>query len=100
MIGSTFDMCVDNPTLETLMDKLMIIDTELSDATKKMTDALQESQNFLAGQQYEKARTITIQTVKIAANTSRNINHAITFLKQLKEYTSDYASCQYKGGAR
>ena len=97
---TVYDMCVDCQTLEVLMDKLIKIDTELSEATRKMADALQESQNFLAGRQFEKARDITIRTVEISSNTSGNINHAISFLKHLKEYTSQYAACQYKGGVQ
>ncbi len=99
-MGSIYDMCVDCQTLETMMDKLTKIDTELSEATKKMATALQESQNFLAGNQFEKARSLTVRTVEIASNISGNINHASSFLKQLNEYTIQYSSCQYKGGAR
>ena len=99
-MGSIYDMCVDCQTLETMMDKLTKIDTELSEATKKMATALQESQNFLAGNQFEKARSLTVRTVEIASNISGDINHASSFLKQLNEYTIQYTSCQYKGGAR
>ena len=99
-MGSIYDMCVDNETLGTMMDKLTKIDTELSEATRKMANALQESQNFLAGNQFEKARSLTVRTVEIASNTSGNINNAINFLKQLREYIICYSSCQYKGGAR
>ena len=95
----TYDMCVDNPTLETIMDKLSRINTGLSDATKKMVDALQESQNFLAGQQFEKARELTVRTVDIASNVSVNINHAVSFLRKMEDHTIQYISCQYKGGA-
>ena len=97
---STYDMCVESQSLEIMMDKLNKIDTELSEATRKMADALQKSQDFLAGLQFEKARALTVRTVEVASNTSVNINHAIAFLQELKEYTSQYASCRYEGGSR
>ena len=99
-MGSMYDMCVNCQALETMIDKLTKIDTELSEATNRMARALQESQNFLAGNQFEKARSLTVRTVEIASNISGNVNNAISFLKQLDEYTTEYASCQYKGGAR
>lgn len=97
---SIYDMCVNYQTLEEIVDKLTNIDTDLSEATRKMSNALQESQGFLAGQQFEKARSITIRTVEIAANTSVNINHAISFIKHLEEFTTNYSACRYKGGAQ
>ena len=97
-MNSGYDMCVDYQTLEELRMRLKRIGSELTEATKQMVEALQVSQDFLAGRQFEEARVLTLQTVEVTTVTSNNIENAIRYLDNLMAHVSDYESSKYTGG--
>ena len=97
-MNSGYDMYVDDQTLEQLKLTLKRISSELAEATRKMLDALQVSQDFLSGNQFEKATALTLQTVETASLTLQNIDNAITYLQGLGDHLNDYTACKYTGG--
>lgn len=97
-MNGSFDMCIDLQTVVQISEKLKQIGSQLSDATKKMVDALQDSQGFLAGKQYEKARSLTLKTVETSTVTATNINNALRYLSDLEEHVNNYSTCKYMGG--
>lgn len=95
---SKYDVCVDFDTLCAIEDKLKRIGRNLSDATEKMLLALQTSQGFLAGNQFEKAQKTTMGCVDITAKSNNNIRNALTYIDQLKELIMVYNTCRYEEG--
>ena len=91
-----YDMCVDLDALQSIEEKLKRIGTSINDATEQMILALQTSQDFLAGQQYEKAQKTTLSCIDIAAQTTNNIRNAVAYLVQLEELLDAYNRCKYE----
>lgn len=96
MAGS-YDMCVDYDTLCTIKDKLEKISYDLNNSTNKMVDAIRVSQNFLAGNQFEKAKRTTDSCVKITQRTKKNIKSAIEYIDKLISVLEDYSKLGYDG---
>lgn len=96
MTGS-YDMCVDYDTLCTIKDKLEKISYDLNNSTNKMVDAIRVSQNFLAGNQFEKAKRTTDSCVKITQRTEKNIKSAIEYIDKLISVLEDYSKLGYDG---
>ena len=95
-MASQYDMCIDLDALHAIEDKLQHIGANLNDATEQMILALQTSQDFLAGQQYEKAQKTTLSCIDITAKTTNNIRNALTYLAQLEEKLETYNRCKYE----
>ena len=90
-------MNVDYETLCELQHKLELIAHDLVNSTEQMTRALQNSQSFLAGNQYEKAKSITMTCLGISGKTANNIRHAMKYLEELKGIMETYGQCMYSG---
>lgn len=97
-MGSKYDVCVDFDALCAIEDKLKGISVKLSDATAQMLQALQTSQGFLAGNQFEKAQKTTMKCINITAKTTNNLSNAFTYINQLKELIMTYGTCRYEEG--
>lgn len=91
-----FDICTDYDAMYSMADKLKAIGTDLSESTRKMLLALQASQGFLSGKQYEKARMTTLNCIEVTGVTVNNIQNAITFLSNLMNTIDDYSRCKYE----
>ena len=93
------DMYVDYDTLCLLEDKLEKINYDLNSSAEQMYKAIQRSQGFLAGNQFEKAKRTTIACVQLTETTGRNIKNAKEYIKTLKAVLEDYGKCCYSGEA-
>lgn len=96
-MSKTYDICVDYDTLCELQYKLELITHDLTNSTEQMTRAIQNSQEFLAGYQFEKAKRTTMACVSLTAKTSNNIRHAMEYLEKLKGVLEEYGRCAYSG---
>lgn len=95
-----YDMCVDYEELCLIEEKLTIVEQNLNGSTLKMIDAVQRSQGFLAGNQFEKARETTQKCTELTRKTQANIRYAVEFVDQLKNILDEYSSCGYKGDTK
>ena len=93
---SDFDMDVDYETLCQIETDLRHINHNLSESTNNMTMGLQDSQDFLAGQQFENAKDITYKCVEITSRTVNNLGIAVDFIKELKNCLEEYSQCMYE----
>lgn len=96
-MSGTYDICVDYDTLCELQYKLELISHDLINSTEQMTRAIQNSQEFLAGYQFEKAKSITMACANLTGKTSNNIRHAMEYLEKLKGILAEYGRCAYSG---
>ena len=62
-----------------------------------MTRAIQISQNFLAGNQFEKAKQTTADCIGMTQKTENNLRYAKSYLKKLQDVVMEYGQCTYKG---
>lgn len=90
-----YDMCVDYDTLCTIEDKLQKIEYDLTNSTQKMVEAIQKSQDFLAGNQFEKAKNTTMSCVEISRKTETNIGYAKKYIGDLRMALEEYGRCGY-----
>jgi len=91
-----YDICADYDAMYSMSDKLKAIGIDLSESTKKMLLALQASQGFLSGRQYERARATTLNCIEAAGVTVNNIQNATVFLSELMNTIEDYSRCRYE----
>jgi hypothetical protein len=96
-MSASYDICLDYDTLCDLQYKLELITHDLSNSTEQMSRAIRDGQQFLAGYQFEKAKSITFACVNLTAKTGNNIRHAIEYLEQLKAILEEYGRCAYSG---
>ena len=96
-MSKTYDIYVDYDTLCVLQYKLELITHDLTNSTEQMTRAIQNSQEFLAGYQFEKAKRTTMACVNLTAKTGNNIRHAMEYLEKLKGVLEEYGRCAYSG---
>ena len=90
-----YDMCIDYDTLHILKDKLKKIDYDLNNSTKQMQIAIQNSQEFLSGNQFEKAKKTTLNCIELTEKTSSNITHAMEYIDKLMSALDEYDACRY-----
>ncbi|WP_028236466.1 hypothetical protein [Pseudobutyrivibrio sp. MD2005] len=98
-MSTGFDMCVDYDTLCEVQEKLKKIQYDLSNSTEQMVKAINSSQDFLAGNQFEKAKNTTAACLQISSRTGNNIQHAMEYLEKLKNTMDEYGRCSYDGEA-
>ncbi len=96
MAGS-YDMCVDYDVLCDIEEKLENIKHDLNNSTDQMFRAIQVSQDFLAGNQFEKAKKTTTSCIEITKRTENNIRYAMEYILKLKETMDEYGKCGYNG---
>ncbi len=93
-----YDVCVDFDALCAIEEKLKSIGVNLAGAIEEMLLALQTSQGFLAGRQFEKAQKTTMGCINITAKTNNNIRNALAYIDQLQELLRTYDTCRYEEG--
>ena len=94
-MNSAYDMCVSYDTLCDLEDKFRKIDDGLRNSTEQMIKAIQNSQEFLSGNQFERAKSTTSNCVELTEKTSNNINRALKYIDELMSALEEYGSCGY-----
>lgn len=90
-----YDMCVDYDTLCAIEEKLQKIEFDLKGSTQKMVDAIRKSQDFLAGNQFEKAKNTTMSCVEISRKTEINIGYSKKYICDLRTVLEEYGRCGY-----
>ena len=98
-MSSSYDMCVDYDVLCDIEVKLEKIEYDLNNSTDQMVKAIQVSQSFLAGNQFEKAKRTTATCVEMTRRTGNNIRSAMEYIEKLKTAMDDYGKCGYSGEA-
>ena len=91
-----YDINVDYDTLCVIEDKLKKLQYDLTESTVQMKDSIVRSGDFLAGNQFEKARNTTSRCLGISSKTATNINLATIFIVRLREILDSYGNCGYK----
>ena len=96
------DMNVDSNTIEKINSKLKSINRNLTNANQQMIASLLQSQGGLEGglegQQFEKAKRVTIKNTELTGKTSNNIRHSIEYNEKILELLHRYEKCKYTGG--
>lgn len=96
-MAESYDMCVDYGVLCSIEDKLQKIGYDLNNSAEKMDGAIQVSQDFLAGNQFEKAKRTTQLCDEVTRRVGHNIRHAKEYISKLKAAVEEYGECGYKG---
>ncbi|WP_440452838.1 MULTISPECIES: hypothetical protein [Ruminococcus] len=92
------DMNVDPYAIEEINSKLKTINRNLSNANQQMLTSLLQSQGFLEGHQFEKARKVTLKNIEQTGITSNNIRHSIEYNEKILDLLYRYDKCKYTGG--
>ena len=93
-----YDMSVDHDTLCEIESGLDEIYNHLNDSTAQMQNALLESQDFLEGNQFEKAKRKTKDCVEVIQKAGNNVLYAKKYICELKACLEDYSKCTYNEG--
>lgn len=96
-MATSYDMCVEYDVLCEMEDKLQKIEYDLNNSADQMVKAIQVSQDFLAGNQFEKAKRTTSACVEVTKRTGNNIKRAMDYLEKLKASLEEYGKCGYSG---
>lgn len=91
------DMDVDYDTLLIVDNKLDKISYSLMNSAQQMQTAIRNSQDFLSGQQFEKAKNITFECTQYTELTAQNLIYAKTFIEELLVLLDEYGQCEYGG---
>ncbi|MBR1764618.1 MAG: hypothetical protein IJ746_04425 [Ruminococcus sp.] len=91
-----YDMCVDLNTLNDLHVGLKRIKLNIESSVSQMDRAMGYSQDYLSGEQFEKARAITDSCLERNKITVKNIEHALKYLEELMEQTERYNKLMYQ----
>ena len=73
-MSTGFDINVDYDTLCRLEEKLQYISHDLTESTEQMSQAIQRSQDFLAGNQFEKAKNTNQSAAKSKTHCRKHHN--------------------------
>lgn len=97
-MSASYDICVDYDVLCELEYKLELIMHDLNCSTEQMAKAILNSEEYLSGHQFEKAKQTTKDCIKLTEKTGKNIKNAIDYLKTIEELLIEYGKCVYEGG--
>ena len=79
-------------------DKLKRINHALEVSVMEMKNGIIQSQTYLAGNQFEKAKKTTDDCINITSRTRNNIGHAINYIEELKMIIEEYSKYAYSEG--
>lgn len=96
-MATGYEMFVDYDTLCEIEDKLKKIEYDLNNSTEKMVNAIRKSQEFLSGDQFEKAKITTMNCVELTRKTETNIKYAWDYIEKLCAVLKEYGECSYTG---
>lgn len=97
-MNHNYDINVRYDVLCTIKDKLIYIDHDLESSVSQMKNGLIQSEAFLAGNQFEKAKKTTNACIDITNKTRNNISHAAEYIEDLKKILDEYSKCTYSEG--
>ena len=92
----SYDINVEYETLCVIEDKLNKIQYDLTESTSRMNESIQRSGEFLAGNQFEKAKETTTKCLDVSNKTLLNIKRATDFIVKLRDVLDSYGTCGYK----
>ena len=92
-----YDMCVDFDALSRTEEKLEKLEYDLVHSTDRMVKSIRKAQEYLAGNQFEKAKTTTIKCLETTEKAERNIKYAREYVTKLKDVLAKYGECGYDG---
>lgn len=90
-----YDMCVDYDILCAIEDSLNKIAYDLENSTERMKAAIKDSEYFLAGNQFEKAKRTSNSCAELTESMSKNIIRAKKYIEELRSIMEEYGSCVY-----
>lgn len=93
---SSYDMYVNYDILCDIDGKLKNIEYDVGESTRMMVDAIQRSQDYLAGNQFEKAKAVTAKCNSITQKTQINIAYAREYIRNLQEVVEEYDRLGYE----
>ena len=93
-----YDICVNYDVLCNLQYKLELIEHDLLSSVAQMEQAIRKSQDYLAGYQFEKAKSTTEDCIALTEKTINRIRCAKEYLEELKMILKEYGFCAYSGG--
>lgn len=94
------DMYVDYDELCVMETKLEVIRQALYESNRVMSQELIASQNFLEGQQFEKAKSATFRCIQLSGRVCDNIRNSLEYIAKLKEYLDEYTRSGYPEGMK
>lgn len=97
---ASYDICIDPVILDTIESKLEKIDHDIEESTAGMERAINQSQNFLSGNQFEKAKNTTLNCLASSKNTQQNLRAAREYIVTLRNLIDEYAKYTYSGENR
>ena len=97
-MNHNYDINVRYDVLCAIKDKLFFIDHGLESSVLEMKNGLIQSEVFLAGNQFEKAKKTTNACIDITNKTRSNISHATEYIEELKKIIDEYGKCTYSEG--
>ena len=97
MLDINYDVNIEVEELFSIEDNLKRIQYCLNDSVNKMETALIQSQDFLAGRQFEKVMENTQACMNIVEQTNVNLSQAIKYISSLEEILEEYKRNAYLG---
>lgn len=97
-MAANYDMCVDYDTLCSIEESLDKIAYDLSSSTDRMKAAIKDSAEFLAGNQFEKAKRTSNACIDLTEKTGVNILRAKKYITELRSIMDEYGNCRYEEG--
>lgn len=94
------DMYVDYDELCIMETKLAVIRQALYESNSLMSQELIESQNYLEGQQFEKAKAATFRCIQLSGRICDNIRNSLDYIAKLKESLDAYTRSGYPEGMK
>ncbi len=92
-----FDMCVDSEELNQIKGKLRKLRIDIHQNIFEMLNVLNESDGYLEGRQYEKAKANTLNSIAFTQRAIDNIINAVEYLDELESVLQDYYKYSYSG---
>lgn len=91
----SYDMDIDYDTLCYIKEKLDKIKYNLDNSSVQMLESIQNSEGFLSGIQFEKAKNTTIKCIKIVKKTSDNLRHSNEYITTIMSLLEEYGQYGY-----
>ncbi len=92
----SYDMCTDVNTLYDLHTGLKKIKLGIENSVSQMDRAMGYSQDYLSGEQFEKARAVTDSCLERNKITVESIGLVLKYLEELMAQTEKYNKLRYQ----
>lgn len=91
-------MCVDSEELNQIKGKLKKLGVDIHHNIFEMLNVLNESDGYLEGRQYERAKANTLNSIAYTQRAIENINFAVEYLGELELVLQEYYKYSYSEG--